>query len=483
MNPFAALDATDQARLVKRREVSPTELVTAAIEAVEAVNPTLNAVIHERFERALGEAANMSRTAPFAGVPIVLKDLDGTLADEPYHAGTKHLRLHGYRANATSELFARLQAAGFIVIAKTNTPEFGLVPTTEPESYGPTRNPWNRSHSTGGSSGGSAAAVASGMVAVGHAGDGGGSIRIPASECGLVGLKPTRGRIPLGPVETEAWGGLVARLVLTRSVRDTAAILDAVSAPRLGEVYGAPQPERPYVAELNVAHRQLRIGYTTQSADGTPTDPEVAASIERTAQVLASLGHHVTEAAPRQIGDEAFFAELSGHFLGLFPVWTAQSVDELESLTGVAATPETVEPATWALAEAGRAISGVDFANSMHRLRQRCGEIEQWWAEGFDLLLTATIPELPPTLGQFGATEDNPLNGIFRATPIVANTMPFNMTGQPAMSVPATPSSSGLPIGAQLIAAFGRDDLAVRVAAELEVAQPWADRRPEVWAG
>lgn len=483
MNPFAALDATAQAQLIRRGEASPTELVSAAIAAAEALNPTLNAIIHERFDRALAEASTVSSRLPFAGVPIVVKDLDGTLAGEPYHAGTRHLRDHGYRATETCEWFRRLQNAGFIIIAKTNTPEFGLVPTTEPESYGPTRNPWNTAHSSGGSSGGSAAAVAAGVVAVGHAGDGGGSIRIPASECGLVGLKPSRGRVPLGPVDTESWGGLVTRFAVTRSVRDTAALLDLAAPPALGEVYGAPSPQRPYVAELVVPHEPLTIAYTTASADGTPTDPEVAAAVERTALVLASLGHHVVEAAPKQFGDQTFFAELSGYFLTLYPVWVSQSVAELEALTGVAATPDTVEPLTWALAETGRAVSAADFVAALHAMRRRCRELQEPWGEGFDLLLTATLPELPPTLGQFGATADNPLNGLFRSAAMVANAIPLNMTGQPAISVPAGRSAAGLPIGAQLIGGFGREDQLIRVAAELEVAAPWGEQRPDVFAG
>ncbi|NLA36099.1 MAG: amidase [Actinobacteria bacterium] len=483
MNSFAALDATAQAQLVRRGEVSPTELVSEAIAAAEAVNPRLNAIIHERFDKALAEASTVSSRLPFAGVPIVVKDLDGTLAGEPYHAGTKHLRDHAYVATETCEWFRRLQNAGFIIIGKTNTPEFGLVPTTEPQSYGATRNPWNPSHSPGGSSGGSAASVAAGIVAVGHAGDGGGSIRIPASECGLVGLKPSRGRVPLGPVDTESWGGLVTRFAVSRSVRDTASLLDLAAPPALGEVYGAPSPSRPYVTELLVPHEPLTIAYTTGAADGTPTDPEVVAAVERTAQVLAALGHRVVETAPKQFGDPDFFAELTAHFLTVYPVWVAQSLAELETLTGVAVTPETVEPLTWSLAETGRAVSGADFVIALDALRRRCRELQEPWGDGFDLLLTSTLPELPPTLGQFDATSDNPLHGVFRSAPIVANAIPLNMTGQPAISVPAGRSATGLPIGAQLIGGFGREDLLLRVAAELEIAAPWAGQRPGIFAG
>jgi amidase len=415
-------------------------------------------------------------------VPIVIKDLDGTLAGAPYHAGTRHLKDAGYVADVTSWSFERLQAAGFVIVGKTNTPEFGLVPTTEPVAYGPCHNPWNLDHSTGGSSGGSAASVAAGIVSVGHAGDGGGSIRIPASECGLVGLKPTRGRVPLGPAESEAWGGLVSRLVVSRTVRDTAAVLDVMSGPGLGDPYGVATPTRPFLSEVGSNPGRLRIGFTTVSGDGTVPDPEVAAAVRRTAELLASLGHDVSEAAPSQLGDDGFFAAMSGYFLTAYPVWVAQSVDDLGVRTGTPATAESVEPLTWSLAETGRLVSGVAFADAVDGLRDLSRVLQGWWAD-YDILITSTIPELPPTLGQFGAEPDNPLAGVFRATPVVGNTMPFNITGQPAVSLPMAMSDSGLPIGVQLVGAFAREDHLLAVAAQLEVAAPWADRRPPVWAG
>lgn len=483
MNQFAALDATAQADLVHSGQASPTELVQAAITAADVLNPELNAIIHPRFEAALAEAAAVDPSLPFAGVPIVVKDLDGTLAGAPYHAGTRHLRDVGYVSPVSSWLFERLQAAGFVIIGKTNTPEFGLVPTTEPEAYGPSRNPWNPDHSTGGSSGGSAAAVASGIVSVGHAGDGGGSIRIPASECGLVGLKPTRGRVSLGPIETEGWGGLVARLAVTRSVRDTAAILDAVAGSAVGDPYGVAAPGRPYLDECAAPGRRLRIGITTAAGDGSAVDPEVVAATRAAADLLTSLGHEVVEAAPPELEDPSFFAEMSGHFLTAYPVWVTQSVDQLGELCGTPASESGVEPLTWALAEMGRLVDAVAFANAVEGMRVLARQIQQWWASGFDLLVTPTIPELPPTLGQFGAEVDNPLAGIFRATPIVANTVAFNITGQPAMSLPLGQSSGGLPIGVQFVGAFGREDQLISVGAELEAAAPWQDRRPTIWAG
>ena len=318
---------------------------------------------------------------------------------------------------------------------------------------------------------------------------------MPASECGLVGLKPTRGRVPLGPAETDAWGGLVARLAVTRSIRDTAAVLDLVGGPGVGDPYGVSTPARPFSAEVGADPGRLRIGVTYGAGGGAVVDPDVAAAVRHTAELLASLGHEVLEAAPPQLTDDAFFGEMSAHFLTAYPVWVAQSVDSLGVLTGTPATADSVEPLAWALAESGRAVSGVAFADALDGMRRLSRDVQGWWAgsseagrpsrasSGFDLLLTATMAELPPLLGQFEAEPHNPLAGVFRATSIVANAVPFNITGQPAISLPMALSSSGLPIGVQLVGAFGRDDHLVAVGAQLEQAEPWADRRPAIFAG
>jgi len=297
---LAFLDATAQAELVRTGEVSPLELVDGAITRTEKLNPELNAVIHPRFEKARTEASTpFPADAPFAGVPIVIKDLDGTLEGEPMHHGNRVLKKLGHVADHDSYLIAKLRAAGFVPIGKTNVPEFGLLPTTEPEAYGPTRNPWNTAHSSGGSSGGTASAVASGMVALGHAGDGGGSIRIPASACGLFGLKPARGRISMGPDTGEDWGGLVVRHVLTRSVRDSAAVLDVLEGFMPGDPYTAPPPVRRFADEVGAHPGRLRIGLRTRAfGDLCATDDECVAAAEDAARLLESLGHHVEPAAP-----------------------------------------------------------------------------------------------------------------------------------------------------------------------------------------
>ena len=481
MTDFAALDATDQAALVRSGEVSATELVQSAIDRAERVNGELNAIIHPRYERALEDAAR-PLSGPFAGVPFVLKDLDGTAAGEPLHAGTRFLKDHGYIAPADSELTTRFREAGLVVIGRTNTPELGLVTTTEPLSYGPTRNPWDTARSTGGSSGGSAAAAAAGIVPMAHAGDGGGSIRIPAGECGLVGLKPSRGRITAGPEVGEAWAGLVSRLAVTHTVRDTAALLDAVAGPGVGDPYWAPLQARPYADEVGAEVGSLRIGWVASIPDGSfVTDPQVLAATEATVTLLESLGHRVSEAYPAPLAEAGHI----DHFLVTYSAWVARELDHLSELVGAPLTEDGFEPGTWAIAEGGRAITASQYLKALDGLHAMTRATVAWWeVDGFDLLLTPTIPELPPLLGEFSATPENPLAGVFRATPMVSFTAPFNITGQPAISLPLHQSAEGLPIGMQFVGAPTREDVLIRLAAQLEQAQPWASRaRPAVWAG
>jgi amidase len=480
---LAALDAVAQAALVRDGEVSPTELVDAAIARIEKVNPELNAVIHPRFDKARAEAAGELPDGPFRGVPMLVKDLDGMTAGDPYHGGSKHLRDAGFVADHDSNLHARFKAAGFVILGRTNSPELGLIPTTEPEAYGPSRNPWNTEHSTGGSSGGSAAAVASRMVAVAHAGDGGGSIRIPASECGLVGLFPSRGRHSLGPEAGEAWGGLVRRHVVTRTVRDTATVLDVVQGWMTGDPYTAPPPARPYADEVGADAGRLRIGVRTAPGDpNVEVHPDCLAAVEGAAELLRSLGHDVSPAQHDLFDDEAMNAELTGHFLNAFGTWTASEVDQLGRWTGTPVTADSVEPGTWALAELGRSVTGVQLQDALNFFNRFTRRMQAWWAEGNDLLLTPTLTEPPPRLGEFATTPDNPLAGVLRASPLVQFTVPFNISGQPAISLPLHWSDGGLPIGVQLVAAYGREDVLVRVAAQLEQAAPWADRVPPVSA-
>ena len=476
--PF--LDAHAQAQLVRNGDASPAELVDDAINRIEKLNPELNAVIRTRFDEARAEAAGPLPDGPFRGVPMVLKDLIAYAAGEPVHEGMRALKEARYVAPHDQELTRRFRAAGFIVVGRTNTPELGILPTTEPAAYGPTRNPWDTNRSTGGSSGGSAAAVASGMVAVGHANDGGGSIRIPASACGLVGLKPSRARVSLAPEWGDVMGGLVCELVVTRSVRDTAAVLDAVAGPVDGDPYAAPPPERPYRDEVGADPGRLRIGMQTDAfAQSATTHPDCVAAVQVAARLLESLGHDVVPTRVEVLDAPEFIQ----HFLTVWSSGTAYDVDHYwPARLGRAIRADDVEPLTWALAEMGRAVNGGSFLAARGWLQARGRDVAQWFAGGFDLLLTPTLAEPPPLLGEFDSSPDSPLDGLLRAASLVPFTPTFNATGQPALSLPLHWSDEGLPIGVQLVARLGGEDVLIRVAAQVEEAAPWAVRLPPVHA-
>jgi amidase len=477
---LAYLDATDQAALVRDGEASPIELVDAAIARIEKCNDELNAVIHPLFERARTAATGIVPEGPFRGVPIVVKDLDGTLAGAPYHGGNRLLKDLDYTPAVTSYLFSKLEEAGFVIVGKTNTPEFGLMPSAEPLAYGPTHNPWNTEHSAGGSSGGSASAVAAGLVPVAHAGDGGGSIRIPASMCGLFGIKPSRGRVSLGPEESEPWGGLVMRHVVTRTVRDSAAILDVLQGYMTGDPNTAPPPARAYAREVGANPGKLRIGVCTHApSDLAVTDPACVAAVGDAAALLESLGHKIEDSFPSALAEPGLMDQFSAVMMSCLRADLA----EIAEIAGRPLTADDVEPMTWLFYEASGGYDGgayVRAINEMHRWTRR---VASWWFDlGYDLLLTPTLAEPPPVLGDVGRQDDGGLNAAARSIPFAAYTAPFNVTGQPAMSVPLSWSDAGLPIGVQLVAAPFREDLLFRVAAQLEEARPWADRRPPVHA-
>jgi amidase len=474
---LALLDATAQAALVRAGEVKPVELVEGAIARIEAVNPTVNAVIHERFERALDEATDPP-DGPFRGVPIVVKDHDGPLAGEPYHHGNRLLREVGAVADHDSWLIARLKSAGFVVVGKTNTPEFGLLPTTEPAAYGATRNPWDPARSSGGSSGGTAAAVASGMVALGHGGDGGGSIRIPASMCGLFGLKPTRGRVSLGPDSGEDWSGLVVRHVITRTVRDSAAVLDVLAGAMTGDPYAAAPPVRPFAHELGREGRRLRIGVRARTAPAGLAEvaPDCSAAVLDAAALLQSLGHEVLEDdGPQALDDLGALVTFSV----IQATAVAGDVAQLAEAAGRAIGPDDVETLSWALCERGRSITAAELVAARELATAWGRRVASWWDadRGFDLLLTPTMSEPPPLLGEVDGNGPDADRALARMVPFGVFTAPFNVTGQPAMSVPLG-VAAGLPIGVQFVAAMGREDLLLRVAAELEEARPWPGTAP-----
>ncbi|MHB8593193.1 MAG: amidase, partial [Acidimicrobiales bacterium] len=445
------LDAIGQAAAVRRGETTPMELVEEALSRIEALNPELNAVIHSMPDQARRQAAGELADGPFCGVPLVIKDLIAHSAGDPMHEGTRMLHDMGWVEPEDTYLVAKLRAAGFVIVGRTNTPEFGLVPTTEPEAYGPTRNPWDTSRSTGGSSGGSAAAVASGMVAVAHANDGGGSIRIPASECGLFGLKPSRGRTSLGPEYGEVWSGFVAEHVVTRSVRDSAAVLDVVAGPMPGDPYVAPAAARPFADEVGADPRRLRVGVlSTDPAGVLEVDADCVAATRSAAALLGELGHDVDDCYPAALADPG----LTPNFVTIYSVYADWCLEDTRRRTGRAVDVGGIEPATWALAQMSRETSPAQYVMALQYLHSFSRALCSWWeVDGYDVLVTPTIPEPPPTLGQFASTPDNPLAPLFRSASIVPFTVPYNVTGQPAASIPLHWNAAGLPIGVQLVAA------------------------------
>ena len=472
---LARLDALAQADLVRRNELTPLELVDAAITRIEKLDPEINAVIHRRFERARDEAAGPLPDGPFRGVPTVVKDLWSHTAGDPFHKGMRFLKDLGWTEEHDTEHAARMRRAGFVFVGRTNTPELGLQPTTEPEAYGPTRNPWDLSRSTGGSSGGAAAAVASAMVPIAQATDGGGSIRIPASECGLVGLKPSRGRVTCGPFAGEYTQGFSVELCVSRSVRDTAAYLDALEGPGVGDPYVAPPPARPYVEEVAADPGRLRIGVLTSDPRGAATiHPDCVGAALDAARLLESLGHTIEESFPQALASP----EVASGVVTFFATSVAAGLAAWSQRTGKEIGPGDVEAPTWAIAELGRTFTAPQFFLAREQVLVHSRRIAEWWAGGFDLLLTPTLPEPPPPLGHFRGSPENPLEGLLRGASFAMLNAPFNATGQPAITLPLGWSSDGLPVGVQLVAAYGREDLLIRLAAQLERAAPWADRWP-----
>jgi amidase len=470
----AWLDATAQAELVRRGEVSPKELVEEAIARIESVNPELDAVVATRFDAARKEAEGDLPHGPFRGVPILFKGLGCTVAGEATTFGLGPLRDVPFPV--TSYLAEHFRAAGFVALGRTNVPELGTTVTTEPRSFPPARNPWNTMHSTGGSSGGSAAAVAAGLVAVAHANDGGGSIRIPASECGLVGLKPTRGRVSQGPVTGEAWAGSTIDGAVTRTVRDAAGVLDVISIPMPGDPYYAPALPRPLVQEVGADPGQLRIGIVDRpGTEGYLDDPECRTAVANAASLLESLGHHVEQSAPAAM----YEPEIARHFNTIIAADTEATMLAFEALLGRPISEDEIEPRNVYYRRWGKELGAVAYLQSRAWIGMWARRMAEWW-NGHDLLLTPTLGAPPPELGWFtgaGAEQEGA-----RIASFIPYTPQFNMTGQPAISLPLHWTPGGLPVGVQLVAAYGREDLLIRVASQLEQAAPWTDRHPPVHA-
>ncbi len=474
----AAMDATEQAELVRRGEIAPGELVEAAIERIERHDPELNAVIHKLYDRARDLASSALPGGPFSGVPFLLKDLGGGESQgDPYHLGASFLKRAGWKATRTSTLVERFRAAGLVDVGRTNVPELGAWTTTEPEAHGPTRNPWNPGFSSGGSSGGAGAAVAAGLVPFAHASDGGGSIRIPASACGLVGLKTTRGRTSLGPAIGESWAGLVVEFAVTRSVRDAAALLDAVHGAAPGDPYHAAPPSRPYREAAEAPPGRLRAGLIT----GSPRieiHPECVAAAEQAARLLEELGHEVEHYEPLEIGDEARVVEV-------IAANQARDVARWEEVLGRELVPGDLDSDNWGVTMMGREIPAHRYLAAVEALHGVTREIARWWEdERLDVLVTPTLPRPPAPIGTLVPDPANPFKAFQASGAYTEFTMPWNITGQPAISLPLHwTADETLPVGVQFAGRFGAEDLLLSLATQIEAARPWADRRPRVWAG
>jgi amidase len=473
MDDFTNLDATAQAELVRRREVKPLELIDAAIRAIDDLNPQLNAVVTPLYDEARAAAADPP-PGVFRGVPFLVKNLQVMCAGVRYTGGSRLLA--DFVAPMDTELIARLRAAGLVIVGTTNTPELGILPTTEPALHGATRNPWDATRSTGGSSGGSAAAVAARLVPFAHANDGGGSIRIPASCCGLFGLKPTRGRNPMGPFVGDVMSGLVVEHAVTRSVRDSAALLDATAGADPGAPYWAPPQARPFLHEVTTPPGRLRIAFTTTAPTGAAIHPDCVAAVHDAARLCGELGHHVEEAAPSLSGEM-----LTECFVTIWTSSVAWSVDSLARLLGREAGAAVLEPLTHALAVAGRQRSGGEYLSAVQGLQMMARGIAAFMQD-WDVWLTPVVAEPPPPLGTFDSPPDNPLAGFIRAGEFVPFTPIANATGQPAMSVPLSWNAGGLPVGVHFVGRFGDEATLFRLAAQLEAARPWAGRRPPICA-
>ena len=492
---YTRYDGLGLAELARKREVQPSELVEEAIRRIEAVNPQVNAVICEMYDLARAAVAAGLPDGPFRGVPFLVKDIGGDYAGVPSTAGCRFLK--DYRPDHDSEIVRRHKAAGLVILGKTNLPEFALMPATEPELFGPTHNPWDPARTPGGSSGGSAAAVAALTVPMAHGNDGAGSIRIPASCCGVFGLKPTRGRTPIGPDVAEGWQGLSINHVLTRSVRDSAAMLDATAGPEAGAPYYPAAPARPFLDEVGADPGRLRIGFTAEPLLPAEVHPDCIAGVQETARLCEELGHEVVEATPRMDG-QAF----ARAFLVMTCAETRAGVVDAERRTGRKARAAGFEPQTWCMALLGDQFSAADLAGAV-QLIKLAGRQMSGFFEEYDVLLTPTlaapplktgalqpVPKLLTAMKVMGRLNAGKLGRALLDVDAVAEEtfafMPFtplfNATGQPAMSVPLAWNDEGLPIGMQFVGRYGDEATLFRLAAQLEQARPWAQRVPPVHA-
>lgn len=493
---YGNYDGMALAELVRKKEVTPSELVEEAIHRIETHNPQLNAVVYKMYDYARAVAkAGLPEGGPFRGVPFLAKDLIATFAGVPTSGGSRLLK--DIPATQDSELARRWRQTGVIPLGKTNTPEFGLTPYTEPDAFGPTRNPWDTTRTPGGSSGGSGAAIAARIVPMASGGDGGGSIRIPASACGLFGLKPTRGRTPTGPVMGEAWRGFAIEHILSRSVRDSAAMLDATHGADVGAPYIIPAPERPYLSELGTPPGKLRIAFTTKPMLGRVVHPDCVRAVQATVTLLQDLGHEVEEATPVINADEFSLA-----FLTIIAAEIRADIEETAQRVGRKPSVNDFDITSFGVSMFGKILTASDYARAARTLQITSRSVGQFF-EKYDVLLTPTLSEPPVkigalkpssgeqallrTLGSLNAGWVLDLMGTIK--PISAQTFSFtpwtpvfNVSGQPAMSAPLHWNEAGLPIGSHFVARLGDEATLFRLAAQLEQASPWAHRIPAGYA-
>ena len=480
-------DGVALGELVRKKEVKPTELLEVTIQRIEKINPKLNAVIHKMYDQSRETAENWNTQVQkggaegviFCGVPFLLKDLLAEYKGAPFQEGSRAIK--GYVSKIDTELVKRHKTGGLVIVGKTNTPEFGALPTTEPILYGPTHNPWDPTLTPGGSSGGSAAAVAAGIVPMAHGSDGGGSIRIPASCCGLFGLKPTRGRNPLGPLFGDIGSGIVHEHAVTRTVRDSAALLDITSGPDLGDPYLAPPKERPFLEEIGRDPGRLKIGFLSRVPEGwyekSQFHPDCEAAVKDAAQLCGKLGHIVEEIDPNQLSHPTV-PSLFGH---IFSCYLGHAVAYWEKELGKKIGQEDLEPITWGGYQSGLKKSGANYLVTIEGVQRFSRKIAHWYQEGsYDLLLSPTMCIPPVKLGLFQSTPENPMKWLEVALPFLAITRVQNLTGQPAMSVPLFWNKENIPIGVQFAGRFGDEATLFRLAAQLEQARPWKDRTPSI---
>ncbi|MEO8602788.1 MAG: amidase family protein [bacterium] len=469
---YAEYDGLGLAELVARKAVTPTELAEDAIARIDKYNPQLNAVVTPMYEQGRAIAASPG-DGPFRGVPFLLKDILGNFAGVPTQYGARFMA--GVVAPVDDTLVVRYKAAGLVPLGKTNVPEFGLLPTTESVFYGAAHNPWNLAHSTGGSSGGSAAAVAAGIVPVAHANDGGGSIRIPASCCGLVGLKPSRARNPLGPLLGDIMSGLIVEHVVSRTVRDTAALLDCTAGPEPGDPYAALPPLRPFLDEVTAKPTRLRIAFSTTDFNGKPLHAECVAAIEATAKLCQELGHIVEQAAPA-----VDVNQLTQSFFALWSSGLAMQVDAVAMLSGREIREADFEGVTWGLYQQGKQITAAQYLLSLAMLQmagRSCGQFH----ETYDCWLTTTLGAPPIALGTVNIQERDAMLAFAPILDYVPFTPLQNATGQPAISLPLHWTKDNLPVGLMFTGKIGDEATLLRLAGQLEQARPWIGKRPPLF--